>query len=71
MSDLSSGPVEYSSKLLSRKHIKGFGKASLGPVLGALGLKIVLIEDTAQTAKIRARMTPRQRPVRSAQVAGP
>jgi hypothetical protein len=31
----------------------------------------VLIEDTAQTAKIRARMTPRQRPVRSAQVAGP
>jgi hypothetical protein len=55
----------YSGKLLSRKHIKRFGFSSLGPTLGALGLKILLIEDTAQTATIRARMKPRERPVRT------
>jgi hypothetical protein len=55
----------YSGKLLSRNHIKGFGKLSLGPVLGALGLRLVLMEDTAQTQKIRARMTLRERAVRA------
>jgi hypothetical protein len=55
----------YSGKLLSRKHIKRFGFSSLGPTLGALGLKILLIEDTAQTATIRARMRPRERPLRT------
>jgi hypothetical protein len=55
----------YSGKLLTRLHIKRFGFISLGLALGALGLKILLIEDTAQTAAIRARMTPRQRPVRT------
>jgi hypothetical protein len=54
----------YSGKLLGRKHVKRFGFFSLGPTLGALGLKILLVEDTAQTAKIRARMKVRQRPVR-------
>jgi hypothetical protein len=49
----------YSGKLLGRKHVKRFGFFSLGPALGALGLKILLIEDTAQTAKIRARMKVR------------
>jgi hypothetical protein len=53
----------YSGKLLSRNHIKGFGKVSLGPTLGALGCVLILIEDPAQTARIKARMQPRQRPV--------
>jgi hypothetical protein len=46
--------------------VKIFGMKSLGDTLGAIGCKLVLIEDTAQTAKILARMTPRERPIRHA-----
>lgn len=56
-----------SGKVLGARKVKVFGKTSLGPTLGALGLKILLIEDTVQTEKIRARMTPRQRPIRKQQ----
>jgi hypothetical protein len=48
----------YSTKLLTRTHIKRFGKVSLGPMLGATGCKLLLVEDTEATARIRAQMTP-------------
>jgi hypothetical protein len=64
-------PSGYSGKLLGQKNIKSFGWASLGSVLGAIGCKLVLIEDPEQTAKMRARITPRQRPIRQAASAGP
>ena len=35
--------------------MKGFGKVTPGPVLGALGCKLLLVEDVEQIAKIRAR----------------
>jgi hypothetical protein len=60
----------YSAKLLTRRHIKGFGKVSLGPTLGAIGCKLLLVEDTEATARIRARMKPRERALRAQAVAG-
>lgn len=66
----------YSGKLLSlnnlttafnardRSKARGFGRTSLGPTLQTLGCRLMLIEDTAQTAKILARRKPRERPVR-------
>ena len=53
----------YSGKLLSRKQLRSFGKASLGPTLGAIGCRLILVEDPAQADLIKARMTPRQRPL--------
>jgi hypothetical protein len=49
----------HSGKLLGRSLTKGFGKLSLGPVLGAIGCKLLLVEDTEQTARIRKRAKPR------------
>jgi hypothetical protein len=53
----------YSGKLLGPTQIRGFGKMTLGPTLGAIGCKLLLVEDPEQTAKMRARITPRQRPI--------
>lgn len=35
----------YAAKLLAQVPIKGLGPLSLGPLLGILGLKLVVIED--------------------------
>jgi hypothetical protein len=37
----------------------------LGPTLGAVGCKLLLVEDTEATARIRARMKRRERAVPS------
>jgi hypothetical protein len=54
VSGLQSG---YSAKLLSQ--VKGVGRVSLGPLLGSLGLVIILAEDPAALAKVRDRLVPR------------
>jgi hypothetical protein len=51
---------EHSGKLLGAKRVKVFGKVTLGPTLGAIGCKLLLVEDAEQTAKIRARARSRQ-----------
>jgi predicted transcriptional regulator len=60
----------YSEKILEPKHVKIFGMKSLGDTLGAIGCKLLLVEDSEQTAKMRARITPRRRPVRQAAAGG-
>ena len=60
----------YSGKILGPKHVKIFGMKSLGDTLGAIGCKLLLVEDSEQTAKMRARITPRQHPVRQAAAGG-
>ncbi|WP_154072353.1 hypothetical protein [Bradyrhizobium erythrophlei] len=57
-------PDRYAGKILGRGRVRALGLRSLGPVLGALGFRLLLIDDTAQTAKIMARRQPRERPVR-------
>jgi hypothetical protein len=45
----------YSGKLLSPARTKVFGKVSLGPTLGAIGCKLILVEDPAAAARTLAR----------------
>jgi len=51
--------IGHSGKLLGHRQVKRFGSVTLGPILGALGLKLILIEDPEQTAKILKRARPR------------
>jgi hypothetical protein len=48
----------YASKLLSLVPARIFGPVSLGPTLQTLGLCILLVEDTAATARTIAKRTP-------------
>lgn len=56
VSGLQSG---YTGKLLANPPIKNVGAMSLGPLLGALGLAIVLVEDADQMRRIKSRMSER------------
>jgi hypothetical protein len=51
-------PAGYAGKLLAVKCKKRLGPISLETMLGVLGLKIVLIEDPAATAKTLALREP-------------
>src|SRR5262249_60349265 len=42
----------FCSKLLSRTHLRRFGAASLGPVLGALGVTLHVMVDPDQMRRI-------------------
>jgi hypothetical protein len=50
----------YSSTLLAPRPRKRLGHMSLGAMLGALGLALVVVEDAAQLARIRSRLVPRR-----------
>jgi hypothetical protein len=49
----------YTSKLLCKPPIKGLGRMSLGALLGALGLKLLVVEDVEQLERVRPRLVPR------------
>ena len=59
ISGLQSG---YTSKLLAPKPIKNLGPITMGPLLGALGLAIVVVEDQAAVAAVKSRWVKRKRP---------
>jgi hypothetical protein len=46
----------YAAKLLSHSGAKGLGRMSLGAVLASLGLRLQVIEDREQMAKMRPRI---------------
>jgi hypothetical protein len=48
----------YAAKLLSGSPSKVLGPISMGPTLETLGLRLMLVEDTAATARTIARRTP-------------
>lgn len=50
----------HSGKLLGARRVKKFGFVSLGLVLGAVGCKLILVEDAVQTARILACRERRQ-----------
>jgi hypothetical protein len=54
----------YTGKLLGPAQIKKFGIASLGKTLGAIGCKLLLVEDREATAKLMSHYKKRQRPLR-------
>jgi hypothetical protein len=51
----------YSAKLLSVPPIKCLGRTSLGPLLQALGLKLIVAEDPEALAKVSRRLVPKGR----------
>jgi hypothetical protein len=57
--DLSGLSDGYAAKLLSLPPVKVIGFMSMAPLFEALGLRLVLIEDTEHTAKTLAKRTPR------------
>ncbi len=51
----------YAAKVLAPSAVKGLGRMSMGPVLGALGLMLVVVEDVAAMAKYSSRLGIGQR----------
>lgn len=50
----------YCSKLLAPVPIRNLGETSLGPILSALGLMIVVVEDPAMMAKYSSKLAKRR-----------
>jgi hypothetical protein len=57
--DVAGLPLRYTMKLLAPVPVKGIGRTSLGPLLGALGLKLVVAVDHEQLERIRHRLIAR------------
>lgn len=58
-------PEGYVSKVLAPQPIRNIGPTSLRALLGALALgivRVVIVEDEEQAAKVRRRWIPRKRP---------
>lgn len=49
----------YASKILSLSKAKRIGLETLGPILGALGLKLIAVQDDEATERYRARRVKR------------
>lgn len=54
-------PSRYTAKLLAPVPMKAIGKTSMGPLLGALGLKLIVAVDDETLARIIGRLTKRAR----------
>jgi hypothetical protein len=59
--DLANLPDGYTGKLLAPEPVRGLGYGSLGAVLGALGLALIVVEDSAAAARVRSNWVPRKR----------
>lgn len=53
-------PLRYTQKLTGPRPIKTLGRLSFGPLLGALGLAIIVVDDEEQLGKLRHRLTARR-----------
>jgi hypothetical protein len=61
LDELAGLPQKYSRKLLSPAPAKGLGPKSMGPLLGALGLKIIVAVDQEQFDRIKHRWNKRSK----------
>ena len=52
-------PSRYAQKLLGPHQIRKLGATSLGPFLGALAVRCLIVEDKAALARLRRQATPR------------
>jgi hypothetical protein len=52
-------PRGYLSKLVGANPVRRIGMVSFEPVLGALGLRCLFVEDEAATQRLRKRLPPR------------
>jgi hypothetical protein len=51
----------YFSKILTATHSRHMGVQSLAWLIGALGVKCVIVDDPPAYARLKSRMTPRKR----------
>ena len=59
LDDLSGLPDRYSAKLFGPRPLRRIGMKSLGDLLGALGIKLHLVEDLEALAKVEKRFVAR------------
>jgi hypothetical protein len=50
-------PDRYLTKLLGPARSRSLGQISLGPVLAVLGIKLMIVEDPEQVARLEGRLT--------------
>ena len=53
-------PNRYAAKLLGPARIRRLGAISLGPFLGALAVRCLIVEDKAALERLRRQTTPRR-----------
>jgi hypothetical protein len=53
-------PLRYCSKILAPVPVKNVGPVSLGPLLGALGVQLIVAVDEEQFARVKNRLTVRK-----------
>ena len=53
-------PAGYLSKLIGPHAPRRIGMISLGPLLGAIGCELVIVENPERMAEIAGRLTPRR-----------
>jgi hypothetical protein len=53
-------PMRYTQKLLGRVPVKSIGPISFGPLLGALAVKLLLVEDAELLEKVKPRLKKRE-----------
>jgi len=53
-------PSYYPVKLLAVRPVRRMGALSLGPMLGALGMKLIAVEDPEAVARFTSRLPARQ-----------
>lgn len=66
LDELAGLPSGLTGKILAMEPIRGVGFGSLGPLMGALGLALVVFEDSEASARMRQRWVPRKRKWRPA-----
>ena len=57
--EISGLPARYSGKILGLKQVRRIGMLSLGPLLGALGVKLIMVEDAAALKLVAGRLRKR------------
>jgi hypothetical protein len=53
-------PARYLAKVLAPVPIKALGPVSLGPMLGAMGLKVLVVEDAETLARFAKKLSKRK-----------
>ena len=71
LDDATGLPAGYCAKLLAPVPSKNLGCVSLGLLLGALGLKLLVVQDDEALARIKGKLVLREQPMQSAGQHGP
>jgi len=59
-SELAGLPTRYVNKLLAAVPVQHIGRKSLGPLMGAICVKLLLVEDSELLAQLGSRIEPRK-----------